>query len=144
MQHEQTERMTAHDPVEKEMATERKEERMRQAELDKQEARLHNAAANQGGHTGYNTTGHTGSYNTGLGTGGTGITDTYSRETGTYGHPTSGQQMSAMPGHGTGQPTGGYVVDDVDVVRNRDTQQYGGNDNAHGYGGTTRSGTRYT
>lgn len=55
----QGEKMTAHDPMEKEMATEKKEERKAEAELRKQEAREENAAAKQaaraGGHTTYTT-----------------------------------------------------------------------------------------
>ncbi|WJX17701.1 hypothetical protein P8452_07585 [Trifolium repens] len=42
---EKTEKMRASDPIQKEMATEKKEERIHQAETEKQEAREHNAAA---------------------------------------------------------------------------------------------------
>ncbi|GFY99814.1 late embryogenesis abundant 4-5 [Actinidia rufa] len=42
---EKVERMTAHDPMQKEMATERKEGKIHQAEYNKQEARENNAAA---------------------------------------------------------------------------------------------------
>ncbi|KAH9673927.1 Late embryogenesis abundant protein 46 [Citrus sinensis] len=87
---EKVDKMKAHDPVEKEMATEKKEERRMQAELEKQEAREHNAAAKQA-------------------TGGLGYTtaDSYSHSTtGMHGRPTGGQQMSALAGHGTGQPAG--------------------------------------
>ncbi|XP_054804324.1 18 kDa seed maturation protein [Prosopis cineraria] len=133
---EKKDRMTAHDPTEKEMATERKEERMRQAELDKREARGHNVASKQAATVAPG--GHGGNYTTGTGTG-AGTT-----ATGAYGHPMAGQQMSAMPGHGTGQPTGGHVVEDVDEVRSHNTNtQYGGNNNAPGYG-TTRSGGSYS
>ncbi|ESR43111.1 hypothetical protein CICLE_v10012978mg [Citrus x clementina] len=85
---EKVDKMKAHDPVEKEMATEKKEERRMQAELEKQEAREHNAAAKQA-------------------TGGLGYTtaDSYSQSTtGMHGRPTGGHQMSALAGHGTGQP----------------------------------------
>ncbi|KAI3474538.1 hypothetical protein Pfo_029453 [Paulownia fortunei] len=82
---EKVERMTAHNPTEKEMATERKEERVHHAELNKQEAREQNAAARQASRTG-------GSYS-------------YTA-TGVTGQPTGGHQMSALPGHGTGEPTG--------------------------------------
>jgi len=75
----QAERMTARDPVQKELATQKKEARVNQAELDKQAARQHNAAAKQA--------------------------STYST-TGEHGHSTGLHQTSAMPGHGTGQPTG--------------------------------------
>ncbi|XP_028808696.1 18 kDa seed maturation protein [Neltuma alba] len=134
---EKKDRMTAHDPMQKEMATERKEERMRQAELDKREAREHNVGSKQAATA--LPGGQDGNYTTGTGTG---PTATYSTATGAYGHPSAGQQLSAMPGHGTGQPTGGHVVEDVDVVRSRNTQ-YGGNNNAPGYG-TTRSGGSYS
>lgn len=92
--------MTARDPVEKEIAREKKEVRLTQAELDKQAAREHNAAtrveknAGFGSHTGYTTTGTE--------------TATYST-TGVTGHTTGAHQMSALPGHGTGQPTGQVV-----------------------------------
>ena len=89
----QVERMTARDPLQKELATEKKEERKTQAELEKQQERQHNAAANQmestpaGGHTGYSPT-----------TGAGGPTSA------TYGGTTTGtHRVSAMPGHGTGQ-----------------------------------------
>ena len=74
--------MTAHDPMEKEMATEKKDERVNQAEFEKQQAHQHNAAA-KGAHS-YSTTGATG------------------QSTGMH-------QMSALPGHGTGQPVGQVV-----------------------------------
>ncbi|CAJ2671314.1 seed maturation protein [Trifolium pratense] len=52
---EKTEKMTAHDPLQKEMATQKKDAKVNQAELDKEAAREHNAAATaghlgQGGH----------------------------------------------------------------------------------------------
>nr|XP_023885992.1 11 kDa late embryogenesis abundant protein [Quercus suber]POE68945.1 18 kda seed maturation protein [Quercus suber] len=86
---EKVERMAARDPLQKELATEKKEERKSQAELEKQQARQHNAAAKQmestpaGGHTGYTST-----------TGAGGPTSA------TYGGT---HRVSAMPGHGTGQ-----------------------------------------
>ncbi|GFP91083.1 18 kDa seed maturation protein [Phtheirospermum japonicum] len=85
---EKMERMTAHDPTEKQMATERKEERIHHAELNKQEAREQNAAAKMGVQTGG--------------------THSYTAS-GVTGQPTGGHQMSALPGHGTGQPTGQVV-----------------------------------
>ncbi|EXB32138.1 18 kDa seed maturation protein [Morus notabilis] len=81
------EKMTAHDPVEKEMATEKKKARISQAELDKQEAREHNAAAREARKAGV---GHTGYTATGTGTG----TATYST-TGTTSQPTGTHKMSA-------------------------------------------------
>ncbi|PIM98207.1 hypothetical protein CDL12_29317 [Handroanthus impetiginosus] len=80
---EKMERATAHNPTEKQMATERKEEKIHHAELNKQEAREQNAAARQAAPTG-------GSYS-------------YTA-TGVTGKPTGGHQMSALPGHGRGQP----------------------------------------
>ncbi|KAM7271886.1 hypothetical protein ACFE04_031100 [Oxalis oulophora] len=115
---EKVDKMTAHDPIQKDMATQKKQERVTQAELDKQEARQHNAVAKQagqmGGHPEYTTTG-TGAY-TAPGTGGTGFntTETHSYSTtGAHGQPTGAHQMSAMPGHGTGQPAGGHVTEGV-------------------------------
>ena len=133
--------MTARDPLQKEMATEKKEERINEAELNKREAREHNAAAKQaaasGGNTGqytnwsgtdnYSTT--TGGYGYPTGTGGTGTyptsaeyghttgtgtsgTTTYST-TGEYGCTTGTHQMSAVPRHGTGRPAGGNVTEGV-------------------------------
>ncbi|KAI3446423.1 hypothetical protein Pfo_003088 [Paulownia fortunei] len=81
----QVERMTAENPTEKDMATNKKEERINHAELNKQEAHEKNAAAGQAARTG-------GSYS-------------YST-TGEVGQPTGGHQMSALPGHGTGEPAG--------------------------------------
>ncbi|CAI9779440.1 unnamed protein product [Fraxinus pennsylvanica] len=73
---EKMERMTANNPTEKEIATDKKEEKINQAELHKQEVR-----EQAGGTHSYSTTGE-------------------------KGQPTGGHQMSALPGHGTGQPTG--------------------------------------
>ncbi|OIT03381.1 PREDICTED: 18 kDa seed maturation protein-like [Nicotiana attenuata] len=88
---EKMERMTADNPTEKEIATEKKEERINEAEMNKQETRDKNAAARQG----YSTTG-------------TEKTHSYST-TGATGHPTGAHQMSALPGHGSGQPAGQVV-----------------------------------
>lgn len=46
---EKGEKMTTRDPLKKDMSQERKEERMHQAELEKQEARAQNAATKQAG-----------------------------------------------------------------------------------------------
>ncbi|CAI9097439.1 OLC1v1033869C1 [Oldenlandia corymbosa var. corymbosa] len=108
---EKVERMTAHNPTEKEMATERKEEKINQAEWNKREAMEHNAAAKHanthtvGGnpHT-YTATGQPG-HTAAAGAGGP---HTYST-TGKHGHPTGTHQMSALPGHGTGEPAGNVV-----------------------------------
>ena len=90
------ERITDRDPLQKELATEKKEERKTQAESERQQARQHNTAAKQmestpaGVHTGYTTT---------TGAGGT-----------TAGHKTGTHHMSAMPGHRTGQGQLGQVT----------------------------------
>ncbi|KAJ0743037.1 11 kDa late embryogenesis abundant protein [Helianthus annuus] len=44
---EKGEKMTAHDPMQKEMAREKKEERKHEAEYEKQAAKEHNAAQKQ-------------------------------------------------------------------------------------------------
>lgn len=115
------ERMTAHDPLQKELATEKKQERLTQAEIEKQEDRHQNAAAKQAESGG----GHTGG-------GGGPTTTTYS----TTGTTTGTHQMSAMPGHGTGQPTGGHgtegVVGSHPIGTN--TNRVTGNPNAQGTG----------
>ncbi|XP_009779119.1 protein LE25 [Nicotiana tabacum] len=54
---EKAERMTTRDPLKKEMATEKKDERKTAAELSKREANDQNAAARDGGALGYTTTG---------------------------------------------------------------------------------------
>ncbi|KAG4913056.1 hypothetical protein AAZX31_19G133300 [Glycine max] len=135
---EKAERMTARDPVQKELATQKKEAKMNQAELDKQAARQHNTAAKQSattaGHMGH------GHHTTGTGTG----TATYST-TGEYGQPMGAHQTSAMPGHGTGQPTGHVtegVVGSHPIGTNRGpggtatahNTRAGGKPNDYGYG----------
>ncbi|BFG38253.1 hypothetical protein CerSpe_245270 [Prunus speciosa] len=132
---EKVEKMAAHDPVEKDMAARKREERMVEAELNKREAMAHNAAARHresvGGPTGY----------TASGTG----THTYST-TGITGQPTGAHQMSALPGHGTGQPAGeiteGVVESDpigINTGTGRTTAhntRVGGNAPGYGTGGT--------
>ncbi|KAF5184455.1 18 kDa seed maturation protein-like [Thalictrum thalictroides] len=88
---EKVEKMTAHDPMEKEIATQRKEDKINQAEIKKQEIRAHNAATHHmGGATGGTVGGLHGT---------------------ATGHSTGMQQMSAVPGHGTGAPAGGHVTE---------------------------------
>ncbi|XP_011078826.1 late embryogenesis abundant protein 46-like [Sesamum indicum] len=82
---EKMERMTADSPQEKEMATATKEDIFHNADLKKQDAFEQNAAAKESG----------GSYS-------------YST-TGDVGQPTGGHQMSALPGHGSGEPAGQVV-----------------------------------
>ncbi|KAF9613031.1 hypothetical protein IFM89_005465 [Coptis chinensis] len=81
---EKVDKMSAHDPIEKDMATQRKEDKIIQAEINKQETREHNATARQqvGGVTGGTTGG---------------------------GHSTGMHQMSSLPGHGGGQVVEGTV-----------------------------------
>ncbi|GAU23421.1 hypothetical protein TSUD_331190 [Trifolium subterraneum] len=138
---EKTEKMTARDPVQKEMATHKKDAKMDQAELDKLAAREHNAAVKQ------STTATVGQMGQPHHTTGTG-TASYST-TGNYGQPTGAHQMSALPGHGTGQPMGHVtegVVGSHPIGTNRGTDgtatahntRVGGNTNSTGYstGGT--------
>ncbi|KAK6124624.1 hypothetical protein DH2020_041638 [Rehmannia glutinosa] len=100
---EKAEKMTTRDPLQKEMATEKKEERIHGAERQKQEARAHNVATKQAAAAaGGGTFGHAGR------TGGGSYSYT---ATGVTGQPTGGHQMSALPGHGTGAPTGGQVTE---------------------------------
>ncbi|KAI3750177.1 hypothetical protein L2E82_20805 [Cichorium intybus] len=73
---EKGEKLTAHDPMQKEMAREKKDERKHEAEYEKQAAREHNAAQRQaagstGNHTQYSTTGGIGGTDHHTGTGGT-------------------------------------------------------------------------
>lgn len=81
-------RAKTRDPMEKEMATDKKEEKKAEAELRKNEARENNAAAKQAMAAGGNNPGYT-------------AAATYST-TGEHGRPTGTRQMSALPGHGTG------------------------------------------
>ncbi|KAK7378250.1 hypothetical protein VNO80_03688 [Phaseolus coccineus] len=115
---EKAERLTARDPLQKEMATQKKEARVNQAELDKQAVREHNAAAKQSA--------------------------THST-TGEHGNHIGVHQTSAMPGHGSGQPTG-HVTEGVVVSHPIGTNRgpggtttahntrAGGNPNDYGYG----------
>lgn len=103
----QVEKMQAHSPTEKATATEKKEERLAQAEVNKLKAIKHNAEARFSPKDGSSNPGFTPGANISP----TG-TASYST-TGVQGQATGGHQMSAIPGHGTGQPTDGYVVDGV-------------------------------
>ncbi|KAI7990436.1 18 kDa seed maturation protein [Camellia lanceoleosa] len=85
---EKVERVSAHDPVQKDMATQRKEEKINQAEYSKQEAREHNATARQSAAATARAGGGTQSYTTG---GGMGMEN----------YCTSGPNMSAGYGYGT-------------------------------------------
>ncbi|CAN1144426.1 18 kDa seed maturation protein [Linum perenne] len=106
-QGEQVEKVTSRDPVQKDLATQKKDARMAEAEAMKRDAKFHNAATKQGEQV--FGTGHGGDYNTGVSTG-----ETFSHSTtGQTGRPMGAHQMSAMPGHGTGQPYGGHVDEGV-------------------------------
>lgn len=123
----QGERMTAHDPIEKDMASQKKEERINQAEWNKQEAKELNAANKQA------------TAATGTGTG----AHSYST-TGVTGQPTGTHQMSAVPGHGTGHPTGQVVegvVGSHPIGTNTGTGKTTAGHNTRVGGGTTDYGT---
>lgn len=115
--------MTAHDPTQKEMATEKKEARKDQAEYEKQVERDQNAVQRQA----VEATG-THSYST----------------TGATGHPMGSHQMSALPGHGTGQPAGDVVegvVGSHPIGRNTGTGQSVAGNNPRTGGGADGYGT---
>lgn len=86
---DQVERMSASDETEKQMAAQKREERIQEAERNKQEIYDQNAAARQASY-------------------GTGAPHSYST-TGEAGQPMGTHQMSALPGHGTGEPKGQVV-----------------------------------
>ncbi|CAN7069274.1 hypothetical protein IGI04_041839 [Brassica rapa subsp. trilocularis] len=126
---EKAEKMTTRDPLQKEMATQKKEGRINEAEMQKREAREHNAVMKEASGAGTGT---------GLGMG----TATHST-TGHVGHGTGTHKMSALPGHGTGQPAG-HVVDGTAVTEPIGTNTGTGRTTAHNTrvgGGTTGYGT---
>nr|AAG15417.1 seed maturation protein [Glycine tomentella] len=127
---EKAERMTARDPMQKEFATQKKEAKINQAELDKQAARQHNTAAKQSATAGHMGHGH---HATGTGTG----TATYST-TGEYGQSMGAQQTSAMPtGHGTEGVVGSHPIGTNRGPGGTGTAhntRAGGNPNDYGYG----------
>ncbi|KGN54793.1 hypothetical protein Csa_011934 [Cucumis sativus] len=140
---EKMEKVTARDPLAKEIAEEKKEAKIHEAELNKQEARQHNAAVRQAA-TGAAAATH-GTHPT------THSTATYST-TGAHGYTTGTQQTSALPGHGTGQPTG-LVTEGVVGAHPIGTETgTGRTTTAHnplagggtGYGTGTRTGGSYT
>ncbi|XP_011078825.1 11 kDa late embryogenesis abundant protein-like [Sesamum indicum] len=130
---EKAERMTTRDPIQKDMATQKKEDRIYEAERQKQEAREHNAAARQTGGGAYGegyTTGTTGGvlghdYTTG--TGGTGAGG-YTAEGG-LGSDYPQETMGGMTG--TGATTGGGGR-----VRHQHPSTGGGARTGHGTGST--------
>ncbi|KAM1109428.1 hypothetical protein COP2_009134 [Malus domestica] len=129
---EKVEKMKSSDPVEKDMAARKKEERIVEAEVNKHEAMEQNAAARRdvAVATGYTATG--------AGTG----THTYST-TGAAGQPTGTHQMSALPGHGTGQPAG-QVTEGVAEAHPIGTNTGTGRSTAHNTnvgGNATKYGT---
>ncbi|MBA0706627.1 hypothetical protein Goshw_010030 [Gossypium schwendimanii] len=139
MEEKVVEKARSNDQMEKQIAKERKEERIHQAELNKLEARQHNAAAKQAGAEGGFTATGTGTYK---------ATGTHSYSTtGERGQSTGAHQMSALPGHGSGQPAGQVVEGTaaahpigsnlgVGGAKSHNTRVEG---NPHGYGsgGTT-------
>lgn len=97
----QVEKLTAHDEMDKQMATQKKEEKKAEAELKKLEAYENNAAARQA-----TAAGGEAHYTDGPDKDAVPAGTTYSVSTGVQGRPTGPHQMSALPGHGTGQPAG--------------------------------------
>jgi len=91
--------MSANEPMQKEMATEKKEERIHQAEMEKQEARDHNAkmSASAAGHVTEGEHPHTT-------TGPASQTATGYSTIGDYGsgQPLATDHSSTIPGHGHG------------------------------------------
>ncbi|CAH8312665.1 unnamed protein product [Eruca vesicaria subsp. sativa] len=128
---EKAEKMTTRDPIQKQMATQKKEGRINEAEMQKREACEHNAAMKEA---------------SGAGTGtGLGLGSATHSTTGQVGHGTGTHQMSALPGHGTGQPTG-QVVEGTAVTEPIGTNTGTGRTTAHnthvgGGTGTTGYGT---
>lgn len=125
---QQAEKMTTRDPLQKERATEKKETKINEAELQKHEMRQAAKAGRTTGH-GYTTGGTTG-YTTGPATTGTGYTDT-ARTDYPSGTTTQGVVGSQYP-PGTNTGGGGRVgVQDPDAPRgigagyqHRDTDTY--------------------
>lgn len=111
--------MSAQDEMQKEMATQKKEERIHEAERQKQEVYESNAAARQASYS----TGEPHSYST----------------TGESGQHTGMHQMSALPGHGTGEPTG-HVTEGVVGSHPIGTQRSSTADNRHVGGGAANAG----
>ncbi|XP_010928814.1 late embryogenesis abundant protein 46 [Elaeis guineensis] len=86
---EKVEKMTAHHPAEKEMAEEKKQDKIREAEIAKRETKEQNAAAREQARAG-----HTG-----------GPITTAHPSAAAAGHHTTG-----APGQVAGDPTGGHVI----------------------------------
>ncbi|KAJ7971446.1 18 kDa seed maturation protein [Quillaja saponaria] len=130
---EKMEKTTAHDPLQKEMATQKKDERIHEADLNKKEAREENAAAKQAASAG--TGGHGIHHRAGPGT------TTYST-TGTTVQQTGAHQMSSMPGHGAGQPmTEGVVASHPSGTNTGTGRTTAHNTHVGGTGNTTGYGT---
>ncbi|XP_058207556.1 late embryogenesis abundant protein 46-like [Rhododendron vialii] len=122
---EKVERMSAHDPMQKDMATERKQEKIHQAECNKQEARESNAAARQA-----------------IATGGAGTFTAVGRaQNSTPGAGTQGNQnYSAGGDHRLNthtHPTGGH---NPDHLTGSNATGYGTGQNAHNLGGVNTGG----
>ncbi|KAL6987003.1 hypothetical protein U1Q18_012762 [Sarracenia purpurea var. burkii] len=115
---EKVEKISAHDPQQKEMARQKKEDRVNQAELHKQEVRENNAAAKQTGGTQFTTGAGTG---TGIGSGGTHFTT----GPGTGAEIGTPDYLTGTPEYSTGQPTG-RVTEGVVGSQNPVGDQYTG------------------
>ncbi|KAF2307781.1 hypothetical protein GH714_031689 [Hevea brasiliensis] len=110
---EKVEKMSAHDPMQKEMATQKKEQEQREeaeAELNKQEAREHNAAAKQvakaGGHANYTT----GTPGAAYGTEPHAYSHTHSPASGTPGYPWGPSKCRPCLDKAQGSPTVGKWI----------------------------------
>ncbi|KAI3474537.1 hypothetical protein Pfo_029452 [Paulownia fortunei] len=114
---EKTEKMTTRDPLQKEMATEKKEERIHEAELQKQDARGHKAATRQAGSAG-GTFGHD------------------CTTTGGYGADREVRQDYPQGLAGRSGYPGGTAVDESDRVRPEDPNVAGGARTGYGSGNT--------
>ncbi|CAL0308905.1 unnamed protein product [Lupinus luteus] len=134
---EKSEKMTAHDPIQKDMATHRKEERLNQAELEKQEALHHNSAVKESATAGHSVAGQ----HTATGAAGTRSSTNYT--TGEHGQPMGANQMSKMPnqhglGYGLGQSVMAGHVEGQHTATvpagNRSPTNYTIGGHGHGYG----------
>ena len=126
--------MTTRDPLKKELATERKEERKTEAEIEKQRAREYNTAQRQAGTTGIHgshPTGHTGYGGT------TGYSSHPAGDTGYGGTTVYSSHPTGDTGYGG---TTGYGATTTDAAG------YGGaaaGDTEYGKGGTTTGEAGY-
>ncbi|GAB2295489.1 hypothetical protein Dimus_029655 [Dionaea muscipula] len=146
---EKAEKVTARDPLKKEMATDKKEARIAEAELHKREAMEHNAAHKAGyapGSTGYPTGPHVTPAVKGDKTGVP--TGRAEYAPGSTGYPTGPHVTPVVPGDKIGVPTGPVeegIVESHPIGRNTRTGQLNpglnpdvsGYNTGHGTGGYT-------